>query len=58
MRDATVPFKVLQKFRAGVDPDPRNKTQVCFGVNGIPRDDGVVRVGDRVRVLDRYEGER
>jgi uncharacterized protein YcbX len=38
------------KVRAGVDADPRNKNKSCFGVNGIPRADGVVRVGDSVEI--------
>jgi len=48
IRDKAVPFKVLMKFRANVDP--RMKMKPCMGVNGVPTASGVVKVGDRVRV--------
>ncbi|EIN14228.1 hypothetical protein PUNSTDRAFT_58474 [Punctularia strigosozonata HHB-11173 SS5] len=50
VRDAAVPFKVLMKFRTGVDAEPQNRNKACFGVNGIPRKEGVIRVGDRVEI--------
>ncbi|TFK41978.1 MOSC N-terminal beta barrel domain-containing protein [Crucibulum laeve] len=47
-RDKAVPFKVLMKFRTGVDP--MQKMKPCVGCNGVPDGDGVVRVGDVVFV--------
>lgn len=49
VRDKAVPFKVLMKFRTGLDPKHLNKP--CFGCNGVPSGSGVVRVGDPVKVL-------
>ncbi|KAH8831667.1 MOSC N-terminal beta barrel domain-containing protein [Flagelloscypha sp. PMI_526] len=46
--DKAVPFKVLAKFRIGVDP--LNKYKPCLGDNACPLGNGVVRVGDIVRV--------
>ena len=50
IRDAAVPYKVLMKFRTGIDPANMNKP--CFGVNGVPEGCGVVRVGDLIKVLE------
>lgn len=48
VRDAAVPYKVIMKFRTGVDPENLNKP--CFGSNGVPGGSGVLRVGDRISV--------
>lgn len=48
IRDEAVPFKVLMKFRANIDP--RRKMKAVMGVNGVASASGVVKVGDRVRV--------
>ena len=45
-----MPYKVLMKFRTGIDPENMNKP--CFGCNGVPEGRGVVRVGDSVKVLE------
>ncbi|THH02362.1 hypothetical protein EW026_g528 [Hermanssonia centrifuga] len=50
VRDAAVPYKVLMKFRTGVDP--ANLTKPCFGCNGVPAGNGVIRVGDIVAVKE------
>ncbi|KAJ3534892.1 hypothetical protein NM688_g7061 [Phlebia brevispora] len=55
VRDAAVPYKVLMKFRTGVDPANMNKP--CFGCNGVPEDEGTVQVGDFVTVLEHAEIE-
>ncbi|KAF9261671.1 hypothetical protein L218DRAFT_930541 [Marasmius fiardii PR-910] len=48
IRDPAVPYKVLVKFRLGVDCG--NKWKPCVGCNGSPRGNGTVRVGDVVSV--------
>ncbi|GBE77201.1 hypothetical protein SCP_0100730 [Sparassis crispa] len=48
VRDAAVPFKVLMKFRTGKDPARMN--QSCFGCNAVYGGEGVLHVGDWVRV--------
>ncbi|KAI0640288.1 MOSC N-terminal beta barrel domain-containing protein [Trametes polyzona] len=53
-RDAAVPYKVLLKFRANKDPARMSKP--CFGCNAIVGGDGVVRVGDRVEVIEWASG--
>ncbi len=45
-----MPYKVLMKFRTGVDP--ANLTKPCFGCNGVPAGNGVIRVGDIVAVKE------
>jgi len=50
VRDKSVPYKVLMKFRTGKDPERPSKP--CFGSNGVPRGNGVVRIGDFVHVLE------
>ncbi|KAI0814790.1 MOSC N-terminal beta barrel domain-containing protein [Irpex lacteus] len=50
IRDAAVPYKVIMKIRSGVDANNMNKA--CFGCNGVPSGNGVVRVGDIVRVKE------
>ncbi|TFK70463.1 hypothetical protein BDN72DRAFT_838985 [Pluteus cervinus] len=47
-RDEAVPFKVIMKFRAGLDPE--QKFKACVGCNAVPEADGIVSVGDVVRV--------
>ena len=49
VRDPAVPYKVLMKFRTGIDPANMNKP--CFGCNGVVDGSGIVRVGDGVRVV-------
>ncbi|PAV22641.1 cysteine ase [Pyrrhoderma noxium] len=41
VRDAAVPYKVLMKFRSGKDPARLSKP--CFGCNGVPSGNGVIR---------------
>jgi len=48
IRDNAVPFKILTKFRAGLDP--AQKLTPCVGCYAIPATDGVFRVGDVVVV--------
>ncbi|KAF7307260.1 Rotamase-domain-containing protein [Mycena indigotica] len=45
-RDKAVPYKIIMKFRTGVDPV--NKMKPCVGVNAVPLSEGEVRVGDVV----------
>ncbi|KAJ3769081.1 hypothetical protein FB446DRAFT_813458 [Lentinula raphanica] len=47
-RDKAVPYKVLMKFRIGLDP--KNKMKPCVGCNGVPLGSGMIKVGDRVIV--------
>ncbi|RDB19507.1 Mitochondrial amidoxime-reducing component 1 [Hypsizygus marmoreus] len=47
-RDKAVPYKVIMKFRTGLDP--LNKMKPCIGCNGVPEAAGVVSVGDVVFV--------
>ncbi|KAI5830595.1 hypothetical protein K523DRAFT_239506 [Schizophyllum commune Tattone D] len=47
-RDKAVPYKVLLKFRTGLHP--KLKMKPCVGCNGVPKGEGVVRVGDAVWV--------
>ncbi|KAI8980592.1 hypothetical protein BD414DRAFT_101261 [Trametes punicea] len=53
-RDAAVPYKVLLKFRRNKDPARMSKP--CFGCNAVVGREGVVRVGDRVEVLEWASG--
>lgn len=48
IRDEAVPYKVIMKFRRGLDPARAGAP--CVGCNGVPTGDGVVKVGDWVRV--------
>ncbi|KAI0348181.1 hypothetical protein BDW22DRAFT_1350346 [Trametopsis cervina] len=48
VRDAAVPYKVIMKIRSGVDALDLSKP--CFGCNGVPRGEGVIRIGDLVTV--------
>ncbi|KAG6841739.1 hypothetical protein C0991_007625 [Blastosporella zonata] len=48
VRDKAVPFKVLMKFRTGLDPI--DKLKPCVGCNGVFTGSGVVSVGDVVYV--------
>ncbi|PFH49668.1 hypothetical protein AMATHDRAFT_147151 [Amanita thiersii Skay4041] len=47
-RDKAVPYKVLTKFRTGLDE--ANKLAPCVGCNAVPAGCGVVNVGDLVYV--------
>jgi len=47
-RDNAVPYKVLMKFRTGLDP--AQKMKPCVGCNAVPSADGTVKVGDWVYV--------
>jgi len=47
-RDNAVPFKVLMKFRTGLDP--KHMLKPCVGCNGVPAGDGVIAVGDDVYI--------
>ncbi|CAA7268053.1 unnamed protein product [Cyclocybe aegerita] len=47
-RDKAVPYKVLMKFRMGLESKHRMKA--CVGCNGVPSGDGIVRVGDPVYI--------
>jgi len=46
--DKAVPYKVLMKFRVGLDPI--HKMKPCVGCNAVPHGNGTVNVGDRVYV--------
>ncbi|KAJ3985723.1 hypothetical protein F5890DRAFT_1408843 [Lentinula detonsa] len=48
VRDKAVPYKVLMKFRIGLDR--RNKMKPCVGCNGVPLGNGMIKVGDTVNV--------
>ncbi|KAF8913229.1 hypothetical protein CPB84DRAFT_1820649 [Gymnopilus junonius] len=48
VRDQAVPYKVLMKFRTGLDPTAKMKP--CVGCNAVPNGSGVVSVGDRVYI--------
>jgi hypothetical protein len=43
LKDAAVPYKVMMKFRRGMDPI--YKTRPCFGCNGVPTGEGEIKVG-------------
>lgn len=47
-KDAAVPYKVIMKFRKGLDP--LEKMKPCIGCNAVPSREGVVKVGDDVYV--------
>jgi len=47
-RDKAVPYKVLMKFRMGLDP--KHKMKPCVGSNAVPEREGTVSVGDIVYV--------
>ncbi|KZT22674.1 hypothetical protein NEOLEDRAFT_1071092 [Neolentinus lepideus HHB14362 ss-1] len=53
VRDKAVPFKVLMKFRTGIDPE--NMKTPCFGCNGVPHGEGLVCVGDEVSITKWIE---
>ncbi|KAG8219375.1 hypothetical protein J3R82DRAFT_293 [Butyriboletus roseoflavus] len=44
VRDEAVPYKVIMKFRRGLDPT--RASAPCVGCNGVPAGEGVVKVGD------------
>jgi hypothetical protein len=48
VRDNAVPYKVIMKFRKGLDP--ARSSAPCVGCNGIFTGEGVVKVGDWVHV--------
>ncbi|KAF8131616.1 hypothetical protein EV363DRAFT_1164985 [Boletus edulis] len=48
VRDAAVPYKVIMKFRRGLDPERMGLP--CVGSYGIFMEEGVVKVGDWVHV--------
>jgi uncharacterized protein YcbX len=47
-RDKTVPYKVLMKFRSGLNE--RGKLTAYVGCNGVAAGCGIIRVGDVVHV--------
>ena len=47
-QDKAVPFKVLMKFRTGLDPV--HKLKPCVGCNGVPAGHGEIAVGDGVYI--------
>jgi len=47
-RDKAVPYKVIMKFRTGLDPI--RKMKPCVGCNGVAFGHGVYRVGDQVTI--------
>lgn len=48
VRDDAVPFKVMMKFRRGLNP--AYASAPCVGCNGVFTGEGVIRVGDWVHV--------
>ena len=46
--DKAVPYKVLMKFRIGLDPT--HKMKPCVGCNAVPHGNGTVTVGDWVYI--------
>jgi hypothetical protein len=52
-RDKAVPYKVIMKFRTGVDPIQKMKP--CVGCNGVAFGKGVYRVGDQVKVKKLFQ---
>ncbi|KAJ2934322.1 hypothetical protein H1R20_g2796, partial [Candolleomyces eurysporus] len=52
-RDAAVPYKVIMKFRTGLDP--KSKLKPCVGCNAVPAGHGCVQVGDWVYVKKLVE---
>jgi len=50
--DESVPFKVIAKFRR---VDKTMPYTPCFGVNGLPQQSGVLRVGDNMKVLTTFD---
>ncbi|KAF8868096.1 MOSC domain-containing protein [Infundibulicybe gibba] len=51
-RDPAVPYKILMKFRTGIDP--ADKMKPCVGCNAVPAASGVVSVGDVVIVRRQF----
>lgn len=47
-KDKAVPYKVLMKFRTGLDPTQKMKP--CVGCNGVPYGNGTLKVGDWVHI--------
>jgi len=48
VRDKAVPYKVLMKFRIGLDR--KNKMSPCVGCHGVPLESGLIEVGNSVTV--------
>ncbi|KAF9041165.1 hypothetical protein BDP27DRAFT_1347363 [Rhodocollybia butyracea] len=48
VRDKAVPYKILMKFRIGIDR--QNKMAPCVGCNGVPLGNGMIEVGDSVNI--------
>jgi hypothetical protein len=48
LKDAAVPYKVIMKFRKGIDPVEKMKP--CVGCNAVPQASGTIKVGDDVYV--------
>lgn len=48
VKDAAVPYKVIMKFRKGIDPVEKMKP--CLGCNAVPWGSGTVNVGDDIYV--------
>ncbi|KXN90106.1 MOSC domain-containing protein 1, mitochondrial [Leucoagaricus sp. SymC.cos] len=48
VKDAAVPYKVIMKFRKGLDPVEKMKP--CVGCNAVPKAGGTVSVGDGIYV--------
>ena len=46
----SVPSKPLMQFRTGLDP--ARLGDACFGCNAVPANEGIIRVGDIVEVLE------
>ncbi|KAG8793716.1 hypothetical protein FRC17_008406, partial [Serendipita sp. 399] len=42
-----VPYKVLAKYRR---IDPANPYTPCFGVNAVPKESGIYKVGDTIKI--------
>jgi uncharacterized protein YcbX len=55
LRDAAVPLKTLMATRRGLAPEVPGGA--CFGAHAVPCGNGVVRVGDVVRVLRWTDGD-
>ena len=47
-RDRAVPYKVLMKFRSGLNT--KGKLAPFVGCNAVPAGEGIVRVGDVVHI--------
>jgi uncharacterized protein YcbX len=53
--DSAVPSQVLNGYRTNMLLEKGLSGKACWGVNGVPEGPSIVRVGDRVHVMARFD---